>query len=61
LGHPAGAIASLIKKGLTATLLENGLTATLLEKGLTENPEKRLSLKVLSSNSIRRDQPAQRF
>ncbi|WP_048154782.1 hypothetical protein [Methanosarcina barkeri] len=52
LGHPTGAIASLFNKGLTATLFY---------KGLTENPEKRLSLKALSSNFIQRDKPAQRF
>ena len=35
---------------LPATLLKNCLPATLFKKGLTENPEKRLSLKILALN-----------
>ncbi|WP_243683881.1 hypothetical protein [Methanosarcina barkeri] len=37
---------------MPATLLKKLLARNPFEKGLTENPEKRLSLKILSSNPI---------
>ena len=61
---------TLLKKGLTEKLSNkvvgvinrrNGCGTTLLKKGLTENPWQRLSLRALSPNLFRRDQPAQRL